>query len=138
LRAFQDGYSKRNPQQIDGFMQSLFVRGEDTRLIGTDTAEWRTGYGAVADFIRSDWQGWGDVHLAVDDSTISSLGDVAWVATTGQVDFGGRARPVRFTAVLTRRNGRWLFRQIQFQWDERLATFSDLKNQKVRSQITSR
>ena len=37
-----------------------------------------------------------------------------------------------------RRDGRWLFRQIQFQWDERLATFSDLKNPKVRAQITSR
>ena len=43
LREFQNGYSKRNPQELDAFMQELFPKDEDTRVIGTNDGEWRTG-----------------------------------------------------------------------------------------------
>ena len=126
LREFQNGYSKRNPQELDAFMQRLFPKDEDTRIIGTNDAEWRTGYDSVARFIRDDWLQWGDVILAVDDAVVSSSGEAAWLATVGKVSSWNSTRSIRFTAVLTHKNGRWLFRQIQFQWDERPLRFGDL------------
>jgi hypothetical protein len=107
-------------------MQRLFPEDHDTRVIGTDAAEWKTGNDSIAQFIKADWLEWGDVHLAVDDSSISSSANVAWLATTGREVSAHSSRAIRFTAVLIRRDGRWLFRQIQFQWDERPLSFSDL------------
>jgi hypothetical protein len=126
LREFQDGYAKRDLLRLDEFMNRLFPRDQDARVIGTDANEWKSGYDAIARFVRDDWRGWGDVYLAVDDAVISSSGDAAWLATTGRVTSLHSTRSIRFTAVLTRRDGHWLFRQIQFQWDERLLAFSDL------------
>jgi hypothetical protein len=138
LREFQDGYSKRDPQQLDVFMQRLFPKDQDTRVIGTDANEWRTGYDSIAQFIRDDWLEWEDVQLSLDDSVISSSGDSAWLATTGKIISQHSTRSIRFTAVLTRRDRRWLFRQIQFQWDERLLRFRDLFSREGRSQIKFR
>jgi len=33
----------------------------------------------------NDWEGWGDLALDVADARIHTLGDVAWLATTGSV-----------------------------------------------------
>jgi hypothetical protein len=126
LREFQEGYSRRDPKQLDDFMQRLFPKDQDARIIGTDVTEWQNGYQSIARLIQTDWLDWGDLHLDVDDSVINSLGDVAWLATTGTVVSARSSRSIRYTAVLTRRNGRWLFRQIQFQWDERPLTVSDI------------
>jgi SnoaL-like domain len=138
LREFQDGYSKRDPKQLDVFMQRLFPSDQDTRVIGADANEWRTGYDSIARFIKDDWLEWGDVRLAVDNSVISSSDNVAWLATTGKVVWAHSSRPIRFTAVLTRRNGRWIFRQTQFQWDERPLRFSDLMRKEGWSQLNFR
>jgi hypothetical protein len=126
LREFQAGYSPRDPNQLDDFMKRLFPEDQDIRIIGTDVTEWKNGYQSIARLIETDWLDWGDLHLDVDDSIINSLGDVAWLATTGTVVSARSSRSIRYTAVLTRRNGRWIFRQIQFQWDERLLTVSDV------------
>jgi SnoaL-like protein len=135
LREFQAGYSRRDPKQLDDFMQHLFPKDQDTRVIGTDLREWINGYQSIARFIRSDWLDWGNLHLAVDDSVIDSSADVAWLATTGTLVTTRSSRSIRYAAVLTRREGRWLFRQIQFQWDERPVTLSDLTKWDGLSQI---
>ena len=126
LQEFQDGYSKRNPRELDAFINRLFPQDQDTRLLGTDEGEWKTGRDSIAELIRDDWIEWGDVRLDVKNAAVSSSGETAWLATTGKVVLPKSTRPIRFTAVLTRRDGRWLFRQVQFQWDERLRRFSDL------------
>jgi hypothetical protein len=138
LREFQAGYAERDPERLDAFMGRLFPRDQDARIIGTDANEWKTGYDAIARFVRDDWRGWGDVHLAVDDAVISSFGNAAWLATTGRVTWQHSTRSIRFTAVLTHRDGRWLFRQIQFQWDEGLLAFSDLFGRRGWSQVKLR
>jgi hypothetical protein len=119
-------------------MEALFSRNPDTRAIGTDFNEWATGYDAVAQFIRTDWRAWGNVQLDVDDAVVSSSGDVAWLATTGTVTFTDSSRPIRFTAVLTLQDSRWLFRGVQFQWDDRPASFSDLTGKPVWSLFSFR
>lgn len=120
LQAFQEGYTRRDPQAIDAFMSGLFPRDQDVLVLGTDggTFEWIRGYDRAAQFIKSDWQGWGDFRFDVDHALVWSSGDVAWVASLGSVGTGKQQRPVRFTAILTRNGDRWLFRQVHFQWDD--------------------
>jgi len=71
----------------------------------------------------------------LDDFMQRSSADVAWLATNGTVVKTRSSRSIRYTAVLTRGEGRWLFRQIQFQWDERPVILSDLTKWSGLSQI---
>jgi hypothetical protein len=117
LRAFQDGYTRRDVSAIGPFMQRLFPQGKDPVMLGTDAGEWNEGSEAIGDFIRKDWQGWGDARIDVENAAVSSSGNVAWLVTTGDVTFGRVPRAMRFTATLTKGDGRWLFRLVQFQWE---------------------
>jgi hypothetical protein len=126
LRAFQAGYVKRDPKELDAFMSSLFPESGDPLLLGTDTGEWVHGYRAVGDFIREDWLKWGDFRFDVENSVVSSAGDVAWIASVGSLRGRRSERPLRFSAVLTRDGHQWRFRQVQFQWDERDPRPADL------------
>ena len=117
LKDFQEGYVKRDPKELDAFMNRLFPRSDNVVLLGTDAGEWVRGYSAVAKFIRADWLNWGDFRFAVDDSIICSSGDVAWIASVGVLHEHGVDRPLRFSAVLTRNGANWVFRQVHFQWD---------------------
>jgi len=132
LRDFQAGYSKRDPSQLGRFMSDLFPEDDDILICGTDPGEWIQGRESAQKFIGGDWAGWGDVRLAVDDAEISASGDVAWIATTGTVS----NRPIRFTAVLRRTKDRWLFRQIQFQWDSGTVRLFDLLRPSVLAGIS--
>jgi hypothetical protein len=62
----------------------------------------------------------------VPGAVVSSSGNVAWLATLGNVDFHGHPRPLRFTAVLERRGEQWQFRQVQFQWNDNDPKLGDL------------
>jgi SnoaL-like domain len=126
LTGFQEGYSRRDTKQLDSFMHRLFPESDDILLLGTDAAEWIRGHHAVGEFIRSDWQYWGDFRFAVEDSLVWSSGDVAWTASVGTVHGQRSDRPVRFSAVLTRNGEAWLFRQVHFQWDDHDPSPSDL------------
>jgi hypothetical protein len=118
LQEFQDGYTSRDLSRLSAFMEQLFPDDEHILICGTDAGEWIQGRSSVQQFIGNDWAGWGSVRLGTDDPMISSSGDVAWLATTGTVTVHEGTRPIRFLAVLQRTGQRWLFRQIQFQWDE--------------------
>lgn len=126
LRAFQEGYRKRDPRELDSFMHRLFEKDDDILLMGTDANEWVRGYDAVGRFIKSDWLYWDDFRFEVDDSVVWSAGDVAWIASVGVVHGQRADRPVRFSAILTRHGNNWLFRQVHFQWDYRDPRPSDL------------
>jgi hypothetical protein len=127
LRDFQDGYTKRNVNTLHAFMRRIIPAGKDCLIMGTEPGEWIRGHERIEDFIRSDWQNWGDVRLDVDAPEISSAGDVAWLATSGTVTSHGSPRSLRFTATVVREDERWVFRQIQFQWEEnRHASLRDL------------
>ena len=126
LRAFQEGYIRRDPKELDSFMYRLFPENDDILLLGTDADEWVRGYRPVAEFIREDWLKWGDFRFAVDDSIVWSAGDVAWIASVGVVHDQRADRPLRFSAILTRHGHNWLFRQVHFQWDDRDPRPSDV------------
>ncbi len=118
LREFQEGYVRRDPKELEAFMNRLFLKDEDVLLLGTDSGEWVRGNSAVAEFIRTDWTSWGDFRFAVDDSIVWCTGDVAWIVSVGTLGEHGSERPLRFSAILTRRGSDWRFRQLHFQWDD--------------------
>jgi hypothetical protein len=126
LRGFQDGYISRDPRHLDSFMSRLIAKNDDVLILGTDAGEWARGYPAATEFIRADWQGWGDFRFAADDAIICSSGDVAWTTSIGVVHFKGSDRPLRFSAILTRNGSNWLFRELHFQWDERDPSSADI------------
>lgn len=119
IEAFQSGYTQRDPAIIPVFMGRLFPKDQDILFLGSEPGEWTEGYPQVGEFIANDWRHYGDVRLDLNDAMISTSNNVAWVTTVGTVANGSLARPIRFAAVLTRSDTRWLFRLIQFQWDER-------------------
>jgi hypothetical protein len=61
MRAFQSGYTKKDPAMVPAFMEQLFPKDRDILVLGTDSGEWILGYQRVGDFIAGDWRGWGDV-----------------------------------------------------------------------------
>jgi ketosteroid isomerase-like protein len=125
LRDFQKGYVRRDIRELDEFMNRLFPNSDDILLLGTNSGEWVQGRSAVSKFIGDDWQKWGDFRFSVENSVVSSAGDVAWVASTGVVHDQMADRPVRFSAMLTRNGNTWVFRQLQFQWDDRDPRLAD-------------
>lgn len=130
LRAFQNGYQKRDGRDLDSFMKGLFTRDGDVLMIGiqSGTSEWARGYTAAAQFIRRDWEKWGDFRFDVDNAVVWSSGDIAWVASVGSVRSKDAERPVRFTAILAREGDRWVFRQIHFQLDQTDPEEADVLN----------
>jgi hypothetical protein len=59
LRAFQSGYTKRDPATLPGFMEQLFPKDRAILVLGTDSGEWIEGYQGARDFIANDWRYWG-------------------------------------------------------------------------------
>jgi hypothetical protein len=138
LRAFQSGYTKRDPAIISAFMEQLFPKDQDILVLGTDSGEWIEGYQRVGDFIANDWRYWGDVRLDVDNAMVSADNDVAWLTAIGTVGSGSSPpRLIRFAAVLTRSDGRWLFRHIQFQWDDIPETLAEQLRRSIRGAFAS-
>jgi hypothetical protein len=131
LRTFQAGYSKRDPSSIGTFMEQLFPKDQVSVVLGTDRGESIDGYQQVGEFIANDWRHWGDVQLQVDDAVVWAADDVAWLVTVGTVGEGTAKRGIRFSAVLTRTGGRWLFRYIQFEWDDTPEKLSGLLRRSI-------
>jgi hypothetical protein len=132
MRAFQSGYAKKDPATVPAFMDELFPKEGDILVLGTNSGEWVEGYQKVGDFFANDWRYWGNLRLDVDNAVVSADNDVAWVTTIGTVGDGSSpSRTIRFAAVLTRSNGRWLFRHIVYQWDDRPESLAELLRRSI-------
>ncbi|HNK63302.1 MAG TPA: nuclear transport factor 2 family protein [Anaerolineales bacterium] len=87
LQIFQDGYTKRDPDNLDAFME-LFTA--DAEVIGTNGIkpgeyEWYQGRASARDLVRGDWESWGNLRLDLESATINTRADVGWVAATATV-----------------------------------------------------
>ena len=119
LNEFQDGYSERNPGNIDTFMQSLYSR-DNILIIGTMPGEIYVGFEKATHLVKSDWESWGNCKFETDSASISYSGNTAWFATRGLVEFDLSKLlviPLRLTGIMVREDQEWKFRQQQFQFD---------------------
>jgi len=119
LRAFQDGYTRRDTTRVAAFMDRLFSR-ERPVVLGTLPSEIYVGYDAASELVRTDWESWGNCRFQTDEAEVASVGDVAWFATVGSVTFDLSrflVLPLRLSGVMVNENGAWKIRQAQFQFD---------------------
>ncbi len=89
LGRFQDGYTIRDMDKLDEFME-LFSPDGEVELIGIGASvrggyEWFEGLDPIREIIESDWTYWGDVAIDVEGAKITVLGDVAWLSTSGNL-----------------------------------------------------
>lgn len=100
LRQFQAGYTERNIEKADNFVEELFINGENTCVLGTGTGELFLGSEQVKTLIRDDWQYWGDVNINWENPHISTEGEVAWFATQGTVKYSFEDTPERYESYI--------------------------------------
>ena len=104
LQQFQDGYTTRDMENLDNFMQ-FFIQNEETEILGIGAAvrggyEWFQGTTAIREIIESDWTHWGAVVFDVEGAKITIHNDVAWLSTAGtleQTDTFEKALPFYLT-----------------------------------------
>lgn len=96
LRKFQEGYTKRNSENADAFVDELFGTGEDTLVLGTGTGELFLGSSQVKTLISNDWMYWGDVNINWENAYIDSQGDAAWFAAAGTLKYSFEDTPERY------------------------------------------
>jgi len=119
LKKFQNGYSKRDPGNIDTFMQSLYSK-ENILILGTMPNEIYPGYEKATQLVKTDWESWGDCKFEIDSANISSLDNTAWFSTKGYVEFDLSSLlviPLRLTGIMVKEDQEWKFRHQQFQFD---------------------
>ncbi len=132
LPTLQRGYAQRDPTKVATLAQDIFPKDGDVLILGTDggAGEWVRGTSSARQFIENDWRSWGDLRFDADQAIVWCSGDTAWLATIGSVHWEKSNRPLRFTAILTREEDRWVFRQMHFQWDDNQAALGDLLNRR--------
>ena len=87
LRQFQNGYTERNIEKVDTFVEELFIMGANTCVLGTGTGELFLGLEEIKTLIKDDWKYWGDVKIDLENVYIDNYNTVAWFATTGTVKY---------------------------------------------------
>jgi ketosteroid isomerase-like protein len=104
-------------KDINGLLH-LFNTDPNVLVIGTGEDEKRTGQEEIRNQFERDFCRSEKLSVEFENVAISEKSDVCWVAgdTNVYLTAEGRALHVylRFTAVLTRRAGKWLFVQTHF------------------------
>ena len=88
--------------------EQILAPQSDLLVIGTDPAEWVTGYDAIFPIFQAQTQAVGGVQIEAGDLLAYSAGDVGWVADRPLLKLpDGTAIPMRSTLVFQRANGGW-------------------------------
>ena len=94
---------------------ALFAPDADTVIINTGTDARHVGIDAIGRVLSDTLNQYGVYTHEYSWMQVSSAGSVAWVTAEGNArssgDAGDISVPIRFTAVLEKRDGRWLFLQ---------------------------
>ncbi|HEX5881078.1 MAG TPA: nuclear transport factor 2 family protein [Actinomycetota bacterium] len=114
LRQWADAYSKRD---LDRAL-ALIAPDDDVVGIGTGHDEWRVGPEEFKAQVERDFSQAEALSVAYEPLVVSEAGPVAWVAgrvsVQARVDGQDLSLAGRFTAVLERRDDRWLLMQTHF------------------------
>lgn len=87
LKKVEVAYIKRDPKQVDTFMESLFDRNESIIVVGTSGGEWCMGYDEVREIFSSDWEYWGDLRINTREAIITAMENTALIYTTGTIKY---------------------------------------------------
>jgi len=85
LKEFQTGYENRNKDEVNSFVDRLFIPGNSVFVLGTGSGELCAGAEKVRELISDDWEQWGDLRLDLDKARIGTAGDHGWFAVEGTV-----------------------------------------------------
>jgi hypothetical protein len=90
LQKFQDGYTHRDLEKLDEFID-MFDQSSEVEFIGIGASErggneWFLGLEKIREIIESDWEYWGQVDIDVEGAKITINGDAAWLTTTGTLE----------------------------------------------------
>jgi ketosteroid isomerase-like protein len=111
LEDYAEGYAAK---EMDRILKHV-AADPDVVFIGTGPDEWETGLDDLRSGFERDFKQAEDIHLEFTDVMISSAGEVAWLSSklNFRVLIGDNKIIIhgRFTGVLERREGRWLFVQ---------------------------
>jgi ketosteroid isomerase-like protein len=111
LADYAEGYAAK---EIDRIFQHI-AGDPDVVFIGTGPDEWEMGLDDLRSGFQRDFRQAEDINLEFTDVLISSAGDVAWLSSklNFRVLIGENKIIIhgRFTGVLERREGKWLFVQ---------------------------
>jgi ketosteroid isomerase-like protein len=114
LQQWKDAYSRRD---LDGAL-SVIAPDADVVGIGTGPDEWRVGPEEFKAQLERDFAQSEALSVDYEPLVVSEAGPVAWVAGRARVlgRVGGQELTLtgRFTAVLERREDRWLLMQTHF------------------------
>ncbi len=96
LRKFQKGYSEKKIDEINSFMEELFLYSEEISILGTATGEIIIGKEAVKQLLKEDWLYWGDLNIDYKNAYITIDKDVAWISSKGTVNYTFEDTPERY------------------------------------------
>jgi ketosteroid isomerase-like protein len=88
---------------------ALWAADDDITMWGSDEDERATGPEEVHALVEAVAASPNKLGLEWEDKRVRIEGDVAWVNAQGMLWVNGESSPYRVTAILVRRDGRWLW-----------------------------
>ncbi len=87
LQHFQDGYTRRDINTLDAFMELFSPEAEiiGTNGIRPNSDEWYTSRAAARELVQGDWETWGDLRLELQSASIHAHGATGWIAAAATV-----------------------------------------------------
>jgi len=97
------------------FFERRFSQRDGVLAIGTDPAEWWSGYARISTVFREQMKQVGGFHILADSPEAYCEGSVGWVAGRPMLELpDGTGVPVRLTAVFLKEPDEWKIVQWHF------------------------
>jgi len=84
LKLLQEGYTKRDPNFIDTFME-IYSKEKTSLIIGINQQEVFRGYEGAKELFLNDWREWGDVKFDLETPDVQVNEETAWVFMDAKV-----------------------------------------------------
>ena len=114
---FDDFVTSWQTEDLDLFSK-IIAHDDDMIMFGTDAAEHFVGWEPVIESMRKQFDASENVHISTKELSIKvhKSGEVAWLSFLMDLKVESMGEPfsiegMRFTGVLEKRNGNWLFVQ---------------------------
>lgn len=114
LRQFADAYASRDKGRLLG----LFCSDRDAVVLGSGCDERNVGSAAIWGQVRRDWEQTDTLRMRFGWRSVSTMGQVAWLATDCylyvQAGYRKAEVPLRITAVMIQNHLGWQIAQLHY------------------------